>query len=478
MSLNHITLANISNFNVSGATLSLNAGGNIILASVLSNPVTLTAKFSLPRTADTNFGSRIQALAFNYILNLGGISTVTATMTRQVMIDNTTVTTQSVNLNSPSPAFNTSAGSTNNRPVVNVTSPAFDNQDVNTTIFYIFTLTFNFSGLLSLVSMTINSLEIEYDYALTINQPLPATTQNIVVNKGGNNSTGTGTFSEPFLTIAAAVASVNDVTPNKRYTIQLGPGLYSENLAIPANFNIVGTAAREITELSGTITINSNTWTVSGDNKSSVSNVTFSNASSLSADFTAAPATDGKLAFNNCNFVNGAVVTAAALANNVTFEDCIFTSGSLSQSGGSLSCVNCRFLAGLAIECNSAASIATTLNLHEGTSIGGDVRLIHTDTHANLVGNIIGFNMKAGAIDVRGAGATANITSTAVTTPLLITGTPTVNFISKATGIGYDPGVPEHWFDTPPSTIQQAIDRIVASLQGGTPIFSYFKKRI
>lgn len=473
MSANKITLSNINSFNVSNATLSLTSG-NIILSGVTANPVTLSARFSLPRSTVDNFGSRLLSFAFNYTINTGSITGVTTTLSRSTMEDAAAINPTPVPLNAASPAFTTTSGTNNNRPVFAVTTPDFDNQSSGTTVIYTLSLAFTFGGTLNQTNMTISGLEIEYDY--TAAEPSPTNSQVVYVNKGGNDTTGNGSEAAPFLTISAALASISDAGPTKRYSLMVGPGTYSENITLPANHNLNATAPA--VAFSGTLSINHSSWTVSGDNRSSVSNITFTNGSAISLDFTLAPASDGKLAFNNCTFINGLTVEAAASSNEVTLNSCVFTSGALTTTGGVVTASACTFLAGLAFEANSKTAATTTLNLYGGTSTGGDVRLIHTDTHANLTGNVVGFTMKSGAIDARGTGTTANISSGAVTTPILTTGTPTINLVSKATGLGFEPGVPEHWFDVPPSTVQQALDRIVASLQGGTPVFSWSKRKI
>jgi len=71
----------------------------------------------------------------------------------------------------------------------------------------------------------------------------------IQVNKGGDNTTATGTYGKPFLTVEAALAHVNTLSPSQinPLVIKLGPGIFSENpLVLPEYVSILGDGARSI----------------------------------------------------------------------------------------------------------------------------------------------------------------------------------------------------------------------------------------
>ena len=61
-------------------------------------------------------------------------------------------------------------------------------------------------------------------------EPLPIATQIVYVNKAGNDATADGTECDPFLTVTAAMASIIDASPAKRYAISIGPVTYTEPL--------------------------------------------------------------------------------------------------------------------------------------------------------------------------------------------------------------------------------------------------------
>jgi hypothetical protein len=57
-------------------------------------------------------------------------------------------------------------------------------------------------------------------------EPSPIATQIVYVNKAGNDATADGSECDPFLTVTAAMASITDASPTKRYAISIGPGNY------------------------------------------------------------------------------------------------------------------------------------------------------------------------------------------------------------------------------------------------------------
>lgn len=58
--------------------------------------------------------------------------------------------------------------------------------------------------------------------------------QTRYVNKAGSDTTGDGSFDNPFLTIAAAIASITDASATKPYTVQVAPGIYTTAFAFKA----------------------------------------------------------------------------------------------------------------------------------------------------------------------------------------------------------------------------------------------------
>jgi hypothetical protein len=84
--------------------------------------------------------------------------------------------------------------------------------------------------------------------------PLPSATEIVYVNKGGNNTTGTGTIIQPFLTPTKALASITDASAAKPYTVQMGPGIYPDPLALKSFVSFVGEDPNDVA-FSGTFSL-------------------------------------------------------------------------------------------------------------------------------------------------------------------------------------------------------------------------------
>jgi pectin methylesterase-like acyl-CoA thioesterase len=62
-----------------------------------------------------------------------------------------------------------------------------------------------------------------------------------IVSKGGVDATGDGTLTKPYATVGAALASITDASPTKRYLIKVQAGAYTEGaIALKANVFICG----------------------------------------------------------------------------------------------------------------------------------------------------------------------------------------------------------------------------------------------
>jgi pectin methylesterase-like acyl-CoA thioesterase len=91
-------------------------------------------------------------------------------------------------------------------------------------------------------------------------EPPPIATQIVYVNKAGNDATADGSECNPFLTVTAAMASILDASPTKRYAISIGPGNYAEPLIhLKANVQLIGTSTL-LTRLSIPFDINDPSW--------------------------------------------------------------------------------------------------------------------------------------------------------------------------------------------------------------------------
>jgi hypothetical protein len=121
----------------------------------------------------------------------------------------------------------------------------------------------------------------------------------VCVSKNGSDS-NSGKQHSPFLTITAAMDSITDASPTKRYVILVQSGAYTEAaLSLKANVFIVGEGQKESVRITGPVSMHSS-FSGTADHRSG-----FSQVSLLSAcDFNWQTVTSGagKLYFNEVSF--------------------------------------------------------------------------------------------------------------------------------------------------------------------------------
>jgi prefoldin subunit 5 len=121
----------------------------------------------------------------------------------------------------------------------------------------------------------------------------------VYVSKNGVD-TNSGKQHSPFLTITAALNSITDASPTKRYVILVQSGAYTEaSVSLKANVFIVGEGQKEAVRITGAVSMHSS-FSGSADHRSG-----FSQVSILSAcDFNWQTVTSGagKLYFNEVSF--------------------------------------------------------------------------------------------------------------------------------------------------------------------------------
>lgn len=184
--------------------------------------------------------------------------------------------------------------------------------------------------------------------------PSPTATQTVYVNKGGNDTTGNGSFEKPFLTIQAGMNFITDADRPKRYALLLGPGDYVDPVVTKPWIWVVGDALNT-TRITGPVTLGPG-WNPSPpfntDARGGFVNIVFTTGQTF--DFRAVSSVEGKLFFDNCAFNAAPVLVAFSNVNQSTFNGCRFFAG-LSQTGISNTIANCFFQ-------NAGAIVLTSVN--------------------------------------------------------------------------------------------------------------------
>jgi hypothetical protein len=123
------------------------------------------------------------------------------------------------------------------------------------------------------------------------------------VSKNGVDASADGSEERPYLTITAALASITDATPSKRYVIRIASGAYTEaSVAIKSNVFLVGDS-KESVRITGAVSMGAWTQNNAGsDDRSGFSMVTLLSAVDL--NWNTAKSRAGKFYMNEVVFAS------------------------------------------------------------------------------------------------------------------------------------------------------------------------------
>ena len=157
--------------------------------------------------------------------------------------------------------------------------------------------------------------------------------QTKIVSKGGDDATGDGTLSKPFASIAAAMASITDATPSKRYIIKVEAGAYTEGaLALKPNVFIVGDLKEAVRVTASSVAMDASFSANSGqDHRSGMARIILTGACNF--DWLAVSSQAGKLYFTEVSFVSAVTMNGGTNAiAQAQFDSCQFF-GAVTISG-------------------------------------------------------------------------------------------------------------------------------------------------
>lgn len=218
------------------------------------------------------------------------------------------------------------------------------------------------------------------------------------VSKNGVDASADGSEEKPYLTIAAAMASITDASPSKRYVIRIAAGSYTEaSVAIKSNVFLVGDS-KESVRITGAVSMGA--WTQ--DNSGSDDRSGFSMVSLLSAvdlNWNTAKSRAGKFYMNEVVF--GSTLSMNGYDNGIAqaqFDSCLIF-GNMTVSGINVGVFTNNTAYGN-ITLNQHASLASILVATGGTC-SGTVRFNTTVNNFNRrsAGFLKGFNSENLIID-------------------------------------------------------------------------------
>lgn len=308
---------------------------------------------------------------------------------------------------------------------------------------------------------------------------LPGVDQIVYVNKGGSDISGNGSLCAPYLTITFAVNSVSDASPDLRYGFEIGPGTYNENVHLPANMFLLGGSV--ILVRIGSVDVAHPSWSVDGDHRSGLVHLQVLGDTGL--DWVTVQSAQGKMYVYSsrlsgdvdmlgCNSINQLILSAVELQSSLFLQ------------GGEVAWYSSTIFGNVEIhDQNSAVNpvpgqfIDTVFLGSGGGFIPGNNMLVLNDIPSALAHNIFvylsSFGTNGVTLTVMGDGSIGDtvVYATADSIPQLpsITNGATLNLLTYALAIGYDPLNLTAWSGVSPGTVQIALDRI-AALIGPIPV--------
>lgn len=308
-------------------------------------------------------------------------------------------------------------------------------------------------------------------------EPPPIATQIVYVNKAGNDATADGSECFPFLTVTAAMASITDASPTKRYAISIGPGTYSEPLInLKANVQLVGTSTL-LTRLDIPFDINDPSWfgDLNVDKRSGFVDLSLLTGP-LNFDFSINPVTPstGRLFFVSVNITPTPVFKGnSTFLSQINIRDSQLFGG-YTQNGANVT-MFASYVGGVplplpqpVITINSIVPYDTQVHLIGGGTDGDVVVNVPAGTVPIDPFDLESFAIK-GNLTVNGVPSVitrirATVDSIPVRSRVTLTGNTAIIYLNDAAGLGYTPGNPADWVDPDPTNVQQALDRIAATI--------------
>lgn len=301
-------------------------------------------------------------------------------------------------------------------------------------------------------------------------EPSPSASFIITTNKGGNDTTGSGTDEKPFLTIgkAFAVAKALPLSATQQAVVLIGPGIYNENPAIPPFVWATGIqSGYGQCVINGNFSIDTAAFAAVSPGvfpESSLSFVTITG--DLIVDFTG---TQGLsfftapliLVFGNA-IVTGDSVNGGEFApsNDGTIG------GNTTVTGASLLSFGQQFLGSVNI-------VSTAAQASNWQSNGDFAAVVTVDSTAGTTATVVPMVATGvtGTLNLAGAGTSYQATAGGVPPTInLSAGAPPPVLLTEANGIGFTASVPGNWVGAAPTNLHDAVNRIANNTLNAHPI--------
>lgn len=258
--------------------------------------------------------------------------------------------------------------------------------------------------------------------------------QTVFVAKNGNDTTGNGTEQKPFLTISAALTSITDASPTKRYAIKVSAGEYTEaSISLKANVYIIGCGQKEAVRITGAVSLNSS-FSGSGDHRSGFSEVILLSACDFNWQTVTSAA--GKLYFNEVSFSSTINLYGHNNASaQAQFNDCVVF-GAMTISGINVGVyTNCFNFNNITLNQHPNGGMASILSM-AGGYCSGTVNLVTTVNDFGRRCSLFARSFWMNALTVNGVSSYADVTYSSLPAagPTILNGGNVVYLNPSATG--------------------------------------------
>lgn len=308
--------------------------------------------------------------------------------------------------------------------------------------------------------------------ASTRAQQLPIDSQTVWVNLGGNDTTGDGSMSNPFASVGHAMASITDAGQHKLYTLLLGAGDYVETaLALKPWVVVIGqhAASTSISVTGGTQMITLDASFAFGTTRGALILLSLADGTGLHFDLTATgsdPFPSATIVLQGVQIAGTVNVTGRShCADTVTLYE--LSANDLVLDSLSIEVILSSIRGDLVIaasQCYSTGKLeySTVLGTTTMTAANGTQGLPNEITfrHCSL----------AGAVSAQGEATMLWLDATVVNAPPVCTGGATYTIGLPAYTVAYTPADPAAWTSPPPTTIQEAIDRLAGSSRNNNAV--------
>jgi hypothetical protein len=405
------------------------SNNQLFLRDFTAAAVNVQCQAFLPRSTLNNQGSRLDSIVVNYRIQFGSITNFSATLTKEIYkygeVKNKNA--KNVSLNNPSPSFALLQSDGYNNITLNIKNPVFDNNDKDSNSVFTFTVSMNAAvDLISNLRLTqILISSITFNYTMNISNPMSAVIDENIINVNrespvsDDRQSADGSLANPFKTITAALTSPIASQLLNNYSnviVQVGPGVYNENISIPKNIFIRGTTKNKTT-LNGSISF---TQLISDDSNNC--GILFCNIicdTIFPIDFYTNRASFSKIYFVDCLFTLKDNILFSQMTcrgqsphNVIKCISCEFNNFSFYLTGAKLELYNPTFNGTCGI-ITADTNITSNYFLLKDGSGRCNINISHSSNNEFFtLGEIINFNGGSlSTLSVSGAGAMANLVS-------------------------------------------------------------------